>query len=1113
MSRVITINGAVRTKDIKLEGTNPESELTYAEDGMSFIVKSGIAPGYWQEIIVDDDTERIFGGLINSIRQVEIAPGIIWYYCRATDYAYQLDAKEVNESYGQFNLFTTALAQKFDIAWISGTLNGTYKVSVGGGTGSLILTGGAEGTVEVGGELVITVDSAAITFTPTDTPTDCVLMQFVRADEIILDIAGRYCSGFTTANVSGPAPLVEYIEFIAKRPSECFRTLCEYTGWDWFVDYTKDIWFFDPTELAIAAPITVDGGAEVQNLVHELEVENFRNRIKVIGANYLSDAQSFEFVCDGTATSWKFDEVPYDIHMTEDDDPVTVGVEGEDEETDFDFMVDPETAILRTASSHATPAAGVKLEGTYKYQVPVIALRDDKASQVAAAAIMGGDGIFEHTIIDESITTLDAAEALCLEQLAEFANPRVRGSFITHTAGWAAGQIVPINRPDRNIVGGYVVQKVNRSPVRTDLWETRIEYGGRLIGPADYLKALVSAQQQKVTTPTTISKFEYGEEEVGVRDELEAIYQPLPFVCGGRQPVFTRPSVANLSDGTLVATGLPRFEAGQHGRAVLVEEGTTNLLTANQASGGEDGTTTGFSARNSATVTRDTAEKYAGEASVKVETPGAVTREGVNIYKSVAGMTVGSMYTASVWLRGGGTVHLYLEETPGYQSTSIVVGLTEQWTRYSISHTITAEGRTGMTISIYTIATVQAVTFWADNLQLEAKDHVTSWHPGGSTRAKEMISIPSAGIVRPDKGTFEVWIKRSNLSTAEGQVIFLRNPDWGIRGGLLLRILNNTIKFITGDGSAFKELSSAVLSWTTADWYHIAVTWDVAAQYKKIYRNGVKVAEDLTWTEGYSLVNADYIYLGHDMGGGATYLNALFDDLRISSHPRTDAEIAAAYSSGAALAVDGATSYKLGFDGSLEDVVSTPVCGFVLCAAGDTVIFYDSGIGDGELQPPWTGWGNWIKTANGIQNIDTEEGWYSYGVDTGDVLDCEVSVKVKFNGECEPGLWLRGDLEYGYILMVGLIEYGDVAQVFIRTVTDWTPSSWLDSTEFAYSPGTEYELKAKLQGNSIKVYVDDWLAFEFTDPGTGIDNFYYGLFSIGGTLANEEIFRDFKITV
>jgi len=44
-------------------------------------------------------------------------------------------------------------------------------------------------------------------------------------------------------------------------------------------------------------------------------------------------------------------------------------------------------------------------------------------------------------------------------------------------------------------------------------------------------------------------------------------------------PSFSRNSIVYLSDGTQVAANQPRFEQGRFGKAVMVEEGTTNALS------------------------------------------------------------------------------------------------------------------------------------------------------------------------------------------------------------------------------------------------------------------------------------------------------------------------------------------------------------------------------------------------------------------------------------------------------------------------------------------------------------------------------------------------------
>ena len=97
---------------------------------------------------------------------------------------------------------------------------------------------------------------------------------------------------------------------------------------------------------------------------------------------------------------------------------------------------------------------------------------------------------------------------------------------------WHPGQLVDIQLPDRGVEGTYLVQKVSISPV-AGMWTYGIQYGGRLFGIADFLKALVSAQQKKQLAETSIlSKFNRQMETAGVTDTVTDTPRNLPYVCG-----------------------------------------------------------------------------------------------------------------------------------------------------------------------------------------------------------------------------------------------------------------------------------------------------------------------------------------------------------------------------------------------------------------------------------------------------------------------------------------------------------------------------------------------------------------------------------------------------
>ena len=119
-------------------------------------------------------------------------------------------------------------------------------------------------------------------------------------------------------------------------------------------------------------------------------------------------------------------------------------------------------------------------------------------------------------------------------------SPRLSSLFLNIMAevlesrNWQPGQIVEINLPDRGIQGEYLIQRVTASPLTLKLWTFRVEYGGRLFGIADFLQALVSAQQKRrhIEPTKNVQKYIYGEETLELSDELIAASRALPFICG-----------------------------------------------------------------------------------------------------------------------------------------------------------------------------------------------------------------------------------------------------------------------------------------------------------------------------------------------------------------------------------------------------------------------------------------------------------------------------------------------------------------------------------------------------------------------------------------------------
>jgi hypothetical protein len=76
------------------------------------------------------------------------------------------------------------------------------------------------------------------------------------------------------------------------------------------------------------------------------------------------------------------------------------------------------------------------------------------------------------------------------------------------------------------------------TPLTPGLWTYRIEYGGRLLGIADFLKALVSAQQKKhLVDASFVSKFVYGQDFIAVSDTVEITQRTTPWYCGDEDAI------------------------------------------------------------------------------------------------------------------------------------------------------------------------------------------------------------------------------------------------------------------------------------------------------------------------------------------------------------------------------------------------------------------------------------------------------------------------------------------------------------------------------------------------------------------------------------------------
>ena len=122
-----------------------------------------------------------------------------------------------------------------------------------------------------------------------------------KAGDIYKHIIDKYTAGFTYDNVSD-GPIISEITFDYIQISDALTKIAEICGYEWYVDYDKDVYFF--AKNTYPAPFQLDDNqADYKDLIIKTDISQIRNRIFVKSTG-LKDTFGEIFTGDGVTTSW-----------------------------------------------------------------------------------------------------------------------------------------------------------------------------------------------------------------------------------------------------------------------------------------------------------------------------------------------------------------------------------------------------------------------------------------------------------------------------------------------------------------------------------------------------------------------------------------------------------------------------------------------------------------------------------------------------------------------------------------------------------------------------------------------------------------------------------------
>lgn len=320
-------------------------------------------------------------------------------------------------------------------------------------------------------------------------------------DDLISEYVGSVY-GFDTTNVA-TGPTISTIAFDHISVRKCFEKLSKLTGYVWYVDYEKNVYFIEKQQVAAGESIT-DSSENHEDILLDYDITQVANRLIVIGNNEGEQSNSTNvetFVADGETRSWELEDLPSEIVS------ITLGgvaqqfslQVNERDTDDFLYTFNDKRVFLTDVTT--TPTNPTEIVVTYYPRIPIIIQREKPSAIALMAVLDGGDGVFEKTIKDSSISSKDEARERAEQELLEFADPLLFGQFKTRTSLlsgtiFAPGQYLTVNLPSWgiNTDTAFLIQEVTITLKEGEAgaieYEYIVRFGGKVVDVETFLLTL-----------------------------------------------------------------------------------------------------------------------------------------------------------------------------------------------------------------------------------------------------------------------------------------------------------------------------------------------------------------------------------------------------------------------------------------------------------------------------------------------------------------------------------------------------------------------------------------------------------------------------------------------
>lgn len=278
----------------------------------------------------------------------------------------------------------------------------------------------------------------------------------VVTDIVTNDFAG---DSIDVTNVQA-GPVIPKVIFNYINAAQVFNQLAEFTGYSWWIDPDKKLYFVDRSTIAAPYTLTTSSAnfmsAEVQHLR-----QDYRNRQYIKAGLGLTASRTENFVGDGTRKSFTLaypvGAVPTSITVAA--VSKTIGIREVDTGKDWYWQAGSE--VVSQDNGAAAVGSGTAIAVTYRGQYPILVAAQDDLQVASRASIEGTSGYYDAIEDAADINDVTTASDLGNALLRRYGRINRRLRIRTLTSGLRAGQLATVDITQHGLTGSWLVESVD----------------------------------------------------------------------------------------------------------------------------------------------------------------------------------------------------------------------------------------------------------------------------------------------------------------------------------------------------------------------------------------------------------------------------------------------------------------------------------------------------------------------------------------------------------------------------------------------------------------------------------------------------------------------------